>query len=75
MKTKNDIGKFKTFVVALSLLAFFSSGWILFVFSKIDRQKEMARELNLQTEEILNQMHQRDSTFTSEYNDSSLLLK
>ena len=75
MKTKNDIGKFKAFVVALSLLTFFSSGWILFVFSKIDRQKEMARELNLQTEEILNQMHRRDSTFTSESSDPELFRK
>ena len=57
--------------MAIVLLAFFAGGWILFVFSEISRQKEITREINSQTEEILDQMHRRDSAFTSELDKKS----
>ncbi len=61
MNAKIDINKFKTLVIALALLAFSSGGWILFVSSEIRRQKELTREINLQTIEILKQMYRTDS--------------
>ena len=64
------IRKIKAVVITLILLAFSAGGWILFVCSEIKRNKEITRELNIQTEKILNQMHRRDSIFASENNDS-----
>lgn len=72
MKTKIDIRKIKAFVVALVLLAFSFGGWILFVSSEIYRQKELTREINSQTEEILNQMHRRDSAFAAQSKEHEL---
>lgn len=65
MKTKIDIYKIKTLVIALALLAFSCGGWIAFISSEIRRHKELTREINLQTIEILKQMHRRDSVFSS----------
>ncbi len=67
MKTKINISKFKAFVVALCLVAFFAGGWILFVFSEIDKQQEITREINLQTIEIRKQIQQRDSIFNKSF--------
>ena len=67
MKEKIDVRKIKAFVIALILLAFSAGGWILFVCSEIKRNKEITRELNLQTEEILNQMHRRDSIIAAQF--------
>ncbi|MBD5275129.1 MAG: hypothetical protein HDS37_03385 [Bacteroides sp.] len=71
MNPKTYIRKIKAFLMAIVLLAFFAGGWILFVFSEISRQKEITREINSQTEEILDQMHRRDSAFTSELDKKS----
>lgn len=69
MKTKIDIRKIKAFLIAIVLLAFFAGGWILFVVSEINRQKEITSEINSQTEEILDQMHRRDSAFAAQSKD------
>ncbi|MDE5813267.1 MAG: hypothetical protein K2H72_03185 [Muribaculaceae bacterium] len=75
MKTKIDLKKIKALVISLALLAFFFGGWVLFVFSETNKHREIARELNLQAERIMNQTCQRDSAFSSDSNDSVLLLK
>lgn len=72
MKIKIDIRKIKAFLIAIVLLAFFAGGWILFVFSEINRQKEITSEINSQTEEILNQMHRRDSAFSAQSKEHEL---
>ena len=74
MKTKTDIRKIKAFLVTLGMIAIVSSGWILFVFSKIERQEEIAREINLQTEELRKQINQRDTAFAAEYNEIKTVL-
>lgn len=75
MKTKIDIKKIKAFTIALALIAFFAGGWIMFIFSEIDKQKEITREVNSHTEEIVKWMHRRDSVFASKYIDAELLRK
>ncbi len=64
MKAEFDIKKIKVFVVSLALIAFSLGGWILFISSEVKRHKELTREINLQTIEILNQMHRCNSVYS-----------
>ena len=74
MKIKIDTGKIKFFLIDIVFLSVFAGGWILFVFSKIERQEEITREINLQTEELRKQINRCDSAFAVE-SKSDLLRK
>ena len=72
MNTKTDIRKIKAFLVTLVMIAIVSSGLILFVVSEINKQEEIAKEINLMTEELRNQISRSDSALAVEFNPDFL---
>ena len=66
MRTKINISKIKKYFLDLLMAAFVGGGWSLFIFSEINKQEEMTKEINKQTREIRKEIYQRDTTVISQ---------